>query len=180
MPADANDIISAIGSTAAHTPPALLAALVLITPTTVWLLYRLLFGRTRQRTASLTGYLWVCQMCHSANQPADKTCYGCGNPVDRFETIKLIDSTTGEVIEAIPGFSPEDSPDQVPAITTASEAIPVGPGRRGETVIELGPSQEVVTQTTAGSVVPGHTPPTRSMAALGARRPDDVEGTRSG
>jgi hypothetical protein len=178
MSVDANDIIDAIGSTAAHAPPALLAALFLITPTTIWVLYRLMFGRTRQRTASLTGYLWVCQMCHSANQPADKTCYGCGNPVDRFETIQLIDSATGKVIEAIPGYGPERSPDQVPAMTTVSEAIPVGPGRRPETVIELGPSQEAVPQATVGSSAPGHTPPERSMAALGARRPHDVEGTR--
>ncbi len=171
MPQEVNDLVhTALAS------PALLAAALLIAPSTVWVIYRMTFGRAARQVASVTGYLWVCQVCHSANPPAEKTCYGCGSAIDRFDSIKLVDSVTGQVIESVP-----DEATAAPAVRVTKpgalpEVIAVGPGRTAEPVGSTAASSAVApVAVEADGAATTHVPPERSMSAVGARRPHEIE-----
>ena len=95
MSLDLGSYLDSLRTSAAHASPALLALIFLVTPTAIWIAYRLMFGRSGKRMPKSTiAYLWGCPICHSANQPADQTCYGCGSRIDRFATVTLIDAVT--------------------------------------------------------------------------------------
>ena len=118
MSLDLGSYLDAFGTSAAHAPPALLALIFLVTPTAIWIAYRLMFGRSGKRMPKSTiAYLWGCPVCHSANQPADQTCYGCGSAIDRFATVTLIDAITMQVVASLdiatmtpPGRTPPSRP----------------------------------------------------------------------
>ena len=100
--ADLGSFFDSIRTSAGHASPALLALIFLVTPTAIWIAYRLMFGRSGKRMPKSTiAYLWGCPVCHSANQPADQTCYGCGSRIDRFATVTLIDAVTMQVVASL-------------------------------------------------------------------------------
>ena len=174
MSLDLGSYLDSVRTSAAHASPALLALIFLVTPTAIWIAYRLMFGRSGKRMPKSTiAYLWGCPVCHSANQPADQTCYGCGSRIDRFATVTLIDAVTMQVVASL------DVATMTPAVDTAAEARPmvsVGPGHQDASAIPMGPSvaadpapEPAPAPTPA---VPAHVPEQRPMTAVGARRPD--------
>ncbi len=181
MSLDLGSFFDSIGTSASHASPALLALIFLVTPTAVWIIYRLMFGRSGKRMPKSTiAYLWGCPVCHSANQPADETCYGCGSRIDRFETVTLIDAVTMQVVASL------DIATMTPVADPAVEAKPmvsVGPGRPDPGVIQMRPSAAAArTRTRAGSggalARPGAAaddgrggPPTRLTGPRGRGRP---------
>ena len=173
MSLDLGSYLDSVRTSAAHASPALLALIFLVTPTAIWIAYRLMFGRSGKRMPKSTiAYLWGCPICHSANQPADQTCYGCGSRIDRFATVTLIDAVTMQVVASL------DVATMTPtAPDTAVEAKPmvsVGPGRKDPVAIPTGPSvaADPAPATAPAPVVPSHVPEKRPMTAVGARRPD--------
>jgi hypothetical protein len=174
MSLDLGSYLDVFGTSATPVPPALLALIFLVTPTAIWIAYRLMFGRSGKRMPKSTiAYLWGCPVCHSANQPADRTCYGCGSAIDRFATVTLIDAVTMQVVASL------DIATMTPSADAAVEAKPmvsVGPGRPDPGVIPTGPSAApepapAPAHATAPAV-PAHVPEQRPMTAVGARRPD--------
>ena len=171
MSLDLGSYLDSVRTSAAHASPALLALIFLVTPTAIWIAYRLMFGRIGKRMPKSTiAYLWGCPVCHSANQPADQTCYGCGSRIDRFATVTLIDAVTMQVVASL------DVATMTPtAPDTAVEAKPmvsVGPGRKDPVAIPMGPSAAADPAPAPAPAVPSHVPEKRPMTAVGARRPD--------
>ena len=172
MSLDLGSFFDSIRTSAAHASPALLALIFLVTPTAIWIIYRLMFGRSGKRMPKSTvGYLWGCPVCHSANQPADDTCYGCGSRIDRFETVTLIDAVTMKVAASL------DIATMTPVVPDLDveprPMVSVGPGRADHGAIPMGPSVVAApTSAPPAPVVPSHVPEQRPMTAVGARRPD--------
>ena len=175
MSLDLGSYLDAFGTSATPVSPALLALIFLVTPTAIWIVYRLMFGRSGKRMPKSTiGYLWGCPVCHSANQPADKTCYGCGSAIDRFATVTLIDAITMQVVASL------DIATMTPSADAAVEVKPmvsVGPGRPDADSTPVTPSvaadpTPAPAPAPAAPAAPAHVPEQRPMTAVGARRPD--------
>lgn len=170
MSLDLGSFFDSIRTSAGHASPALLALIFLVTPTAIWIIYRLMFGRSGKRMPrSTVGYLWGCPVCHSANQPADDTCYGCGSRIDRFETVTLIDAVTMKVVARL------DIATMTPVADIDVEPRPmvsVGPGRADDGATPLGSGSVTEPAPPPAPVGPSHVPEQRPMTAVGARRPD--------
>jgi len=176
MSLDLGSYLDSIGTSAAHASPALLALIFLVTPTAIWIAYRLMFGRSgKPMPKSTIAYLWGCPVCHSANQPADQTCYGCGSAIDRFATVTLIDAITMQVVANLDIATMTPTGAETPV--EAKPMVSVGPGRPDPGVIPMGSCTAdapapAPSPAAPAPAAPSHVPEKRPMTAVGARRPD--------
>ena len=111
---DASGLLEAIATGLSTLPSALIAAVLLVAPTAIWLLTRVTFGSDDRITlleeTPAERLLWLCGSCNSINDDALELCYHCNQSRHA--------GTPPIVIDAGP-FGPE-------------VGVAVGPGRPDE------------------------------------------------
>jgi hypothetical protein len=144
-----------ISSTIGNLPLALLTIALLVTPTMLWVVYRLAMSgasSARSRISTLPAALWVCPVCRSVNDPSSDRCYRCSFKVANPDDVLIIDPVTAKPIP-FPDVQPE--PQGYPGVA-------VGPG------VPLVPVAVGYTASQNGSTVPG---PVETGVPVGAGAP---------
>jgi hypothetical protein len=150
MPFDPTELIDAVQGNLGSVPAAIGAILLLVGPTTAWIVYRMVVQpRTTRSTDGASDLMWVCDKCRSVNEARRGACYRCG--VRQSEVggdLRVIDGsgivTIGEDGRSTSGtpVGPEPSPAspiiEIPMIVGGAPRRPVavGPGKRDATPSE--------------------------------------------
>jgi hypothetical protein len=173
-------MIETLWAALAEVPGALLVIVFLGGPTAAWIIFRVLNASTRPRpSATMTGLLWVCASCRSANDTSRDRCYRCGvaADVDALEVVAPdVDERSGlrpvmtpgldlggrAPVAVGPGKAIDTAADQDRGI--GSDASEAGP------VLEAGPEPEAepVLAGAAGSKTPR---PRRTSATADGAKP---------
>ncbi len=114
---------SAIGSA----PLAVITIGLLVGPTVLYILFRLLFPSSRRRPQSSTRVLWACPNCRSVNESVHDRCYMCQYRPRPTDDLTVIDPVTARPLTAI-----ASAPSPAHAAELAGpvyRGVSVGPGR---------------------------------------------------